>query len=75
MPETDDPWIDRDFEARVRDTAYFLWENDGCPQGREKDYWFAALERCLREREADTLLQEKPRGAAGPENGEQKTER
>lgn len=60
MPEQLDPWTDKDFEARVRETAYFLWENDGRPQGREKDYWFSALERCLREREADGLLQKAP---------------
>jgi len=60
MPEADDPWIDKDFESSVRDTAYFLWENDGRPQGREKEYWFAALDRCLRQREADQLLREGP---------------
>ena len=66
MPEIEDPWIDKDFESRVRDTAYFLWENDGRPLGREKEYWFAALERCLRQREADSLLQEEPREAMQP---------
>lgn len=64
MPDQDDPWTDKNFEAQVRDTAYFLWENDGCPHGREKEYWFAALERCLRQREADGLLQEEPLSAA-----------
>ena len=65
MPDADDPWIDKDFESAVRDTAYFLWENDGRPLGREKDYWFAALDRCLRQREADALLQQEPRDQAG----------
>lgn len=60
MPEQDDPWTDKDFEAQVRDTAYFLWENDGRPHGREKEYWFTALERCLRQREADGLLRKEP---------------
>jgi hypothetical protein len=60
MPEPDDPWTDKTFEAQVRDTAYFLWENDGRPSGREKEYWFRALERCLRQREADGLLREAP---------------
>ena len=55
-----DPWVDPEFEQNVRDTAYFLWENDGRPIGREQDYWFAALERCLRQREADKLLQAGP---------------
>lgn len=64
MPDADDPWIDKDFEAAVRDTAYFLWENDGRPPGREQDYWFTALDRCLRQREADTLLRQAPRDDA-----------
>jgi hypothetical protein len=56
----DDPWIDRNFEQSVRDTAYFLWEHDGRPDGMEKEYWFRALERCLRQREADQLLRKPP---------------
>lgn len=60
MSDADDPWIDKNFESRVRDTAYFLWENDGRPLGREQEYWFRALERCLRQREADSLLQRGP---------------
>lgn len=51
-----DPWTDPVFEQAVRDTAYFLWEQDGRPDGREQDYWFRALERCLRQRESDTAL-------------------
>ena len=31
-----DPWVDPQFEQNVRDTAYFLWENDGRPTGREQ---------------------------------------
>lgn len=60
MSDADDPWIDKDFESQVRDTAYFLWENDGRPHGREKEYWFAALDKCLRQREADNLLRKRP---------------
>lgn len=55
-----DPWVNRDFEQSVRDTAYFLWEHDGRPDGMEQEYWFLALERCLRQREADRLLQQRP---------------
>ena len=60
MAEKDDPWTDEEFEAAVRDTAYFFWENDGRPSGREKEYWFAALEKCLRQREADGMLGRAP---------------
>lgn len=51
-----DPWTDPAFEQAVRDTAYFLWEHDGRPFGREQEYWFAALDRCLRQRECDQVL-------------------
>lgn len=51
-----DPWSNPEFEQAVRDTAYFLWENDGRPEGREQDYWFAALDKCLRQRDADRQL-------------------
>ena len=55
MSTTDgaDPWRNTDFEQAVRETAYFLWEQDGRPNGREQEYWFRALERALRERHAD----------------------
>lgn len=55
-----DPWVSLEFEEAVRETAYFLWESDGRPEGREQDYWFKALERCLRERNYNHALQEAP---------------
>jgi hypothetical protein len=55
-----DPWSDPAFELAVRETAYFLWEQDGKPEGRENDYWFRALERQLRERNADRDLKSGP---------------
>jgi hypothetical protein len=55
-----DPWSDPAFELAVRETAYFLWEQDGKPEGRENDYWFRALERQLRERNADRDLKNGP---------------
>lgn len=59
-----DPWGDPVFEQAVRETAYFLWEQDGRPQGREQEYWYRALERTLRERNADDNLRVSPDGAA-----------
>ena len=59
--EEDGPWGDAAFETAVRETAYYLWEHDGCPLGREQEYWFRALEQKLRERNADRHLQEEPR--------------
>lgn len=55
-----DPWVDPNFEHAVRETAYFLWEQADRPAGREQDYWFQALERCLRERHADHDLRQAP---------------
>ena len=43
-----DPFGDSAFERAVRETAYFLREQDGRPQGREQEYWYRALERTLR---------------------------
>jgi hypothetical protein len=55
-----DPWRDPVFEEDVRNTAYFLWEQDGRPQGSEQEYWYRALEQCLRRRNADFDLREEP---------------
>jgi hypothetical protein len=48
--QPDGLWGDPAFEQQVRDTAYFMWENDNRPKGHEKEYWFAALEAFLRRR-------------------------
>jgi len=55
-----DKWVDKEFEQKVRDTAYFLWEADGYPDGLEKEYWFRALEAHLRERDSAKMLQVGP---------------
>ena len=60
-----DPWTDPAFEQAVRDTAYFLWEHDGRPHGREQEYWFAALEKCLRQRDYDKVLKQSLDGKNG----------
>ena len=28
-----------DHEKRVRDRAYYLWEKEGSPPGRDKEFW------------------------------------
>ena len=53
-----EPWGDPSFEQSVRDTAYFMWENDGRPNGREQEYWYRALESCLRQHNLDQALAE-----------------
>jgi Protein of unknown function (DUF2934) len=34
----------------VRERAYFLWQRDGSPHGREQEYWHCAHDQHLRER-------------------------
>lgn len=47
-----------DFEEAVRLTAYFLWEQDGRPIGREQEYWHRALEKHRATRTFDRWLGE-----------------
>lgn len=55
-----DVWGDPHFEQSVRETAYFLWQQAGRPQGAETEFWYCALERKLRERGADADLGRSP---------------
>jgi hypothetical protein len=50
MYEDTEKFVDLDFEQQVRQAAYHLWEDDGRPDGREKEYWFKALEQLLANR-------------------------
>jgi hypothetical protein len=43
---------------RIRQTAYFLWEQDGRPEGRAFDYWVRAKEMLMRELAYDKWLAE-----------------
>jgi hypothetical protein len=62
MYEDTEKFVDLDFEQRVRQTAYHLWEDDGRPIGEERKYWFLALAQLLSEKaeaqasEAETSL-------------------
>jgi hypothetical protein len=38
------------FQEAVRDTAYFLWEEAGRPDGRADEFWYKALEIHYRSR-------------------------
>ena len=33
-----------DIEQRIRERAYRIWLDEGCPQGRELDHWDKATE-------------------------------
>jgi hypothetical protein len=43
---------------RIRQTAYFFWEQDGRPEGRAFHYWLRAKEMLLRELAYDKWLAE-----------------
>ena len=43
---------------RIRQTAYFLWEQDGRPEGQAISYWLRAKEMLLRELAYDRWLAE-----------------
>ena len=59
MPESKDKADpDNDEAEAIRQTAYFLWEQDGKPAGRAEHYWSLARERHLRERAYDLWLEE-----------------
>jgi hypothetical protein len=52
-------------EEAIRLTAYFLWEQDGRPEGREEEYWQRARERQALQRACDRMLEEnRPEGDA-----------
>lgn len=51
---------DETFLEAVRRTAYFLWEQDGCPDGRHDEYYLRALEQHRRERRYDRWLKDGP---------------
>ena len=48
------------FNNAVRDTAYFLWEQDGRPEGRGEEYWQRALKLKVREMAANEWMQQEP---------------
>jgi hypothetical protein len=39
MPESD-----HDAHAAIRETAYYIWEQEGRPEGRAEDHWVRAIE-------------------------------
>lgn len=49
----------------VRDTAYFLWEQEGRPEGRAQEFWRRAMEQHRRARAYRIWLEEgQPEGRA-----------
>lgn len=42
-------------EEQIRTRAYYLWEADGCPQGRDWEYWMRAKTELERQPEAPAV--------------------
>lgn len=42
----------------IRQTAYFLWEQDGRPEGRAFEYWLRAKQMLVRQMAYDRWLAE-----------------
>ena len=36
--------VHSDVEEQIRRQAYYLWQQNGCPEGHELDHWLAAGE-------------------------------
>ncbi|SMQ72865.1 Protein of unknown function [Devosia lucknowensis] len=51
---------------QIRQTAYFLWEQDGRPEGNATAYWLRAKDMLLRQRAYDRWLA----GGAPPDQAE-----
>ncbi|MDB5542192.1 MAG: hypothetical protein JWQ89_3919 [Devosia sp.] len=49
---------DPSIEQSIRDTAYYLWENDGRPEGRDDEYWHRAREAWLGQQTLDSAFED-----------------
>ncbi len=56
-----------DVEERIRERAYILWEEAGCPDGSGEEFWFAA-EAALRDQAPleDAPLDNEPLAEGSP---------
>lgn len=53
-------------DAAIREQAYYFWEQDGRPDGRENEYWARAVVAVTEKSQLDTLVKPAPRKAAKP---------
>jgi hypothetical protein len=54
-------------EAAVREQAYYFWEEEGRPAGRENEFWMRAVVAVTEQSQLTTLTQTPPKKAAKPE--------
>ena len=48
-------------ESAIREQAYFLWEQDGRPEGREMEYWQRATVVAAEKGQMDTIAKAPPK--------------
>jgi len=53
-------------DAAIREQAYYFWEQDGRPEGRETEYWMRAQVAVAEKGQMDTLVDPAPKKAAKP---------
>lgn len=53
-------------DAKIREQAYYFWEQDGRPEGRENEYWMRAAVALSEKSQMDTLTAEPPKKPAKP---------
>ena len=51
-------------EAAIREQAYYLWEQDGRPEGREMEYWQRAAVAVAEKGQLATLTKPPPKRSA-----------
>lgn len=60
-------------EDKVREAAYFIWLNNGCPEGVEIDCWLEAeVQEGGKEGECKCACEEKPAKKAAAKKDEEK---
>ena len=53
-------------DAAIREQAYYFWEQDGRPEGRETEYWARAQVAVTEKSQLETLFKPAPKKVAKP---------
>ena len=53
-------------EAAILEQAYLFWEQDGWPDGRDKEFWMRAKVAVSEKGQMDRLVEPPPRSAKKP---------
>lgn len=53
-------------EAAIREQAYYFWEQDGRPHGRDMEYWQRASVAVAEQEQLSTLTKAPPKRAKAP---------